>query len=153
VAKIRTHPDVDNFTSVHWLSTQEPVYVCDGVLAGGKPCGSRSDDLGDPYSPPRKDPGMPDGMYPGYCVNGCEAGYHELAPIKVIVNVGKSGDGTLLTVELPHGVSLTVWGNGHAAIFTDPDDELGENPDLRIEGGKILQGGWDELPARQAQHQ
>jgi hypothetical protein len=127
------------------------VYVCDGVLSGGVPCGSRSDDIGDPYSPPREDPEMPDGMYPGYCVNGCDAGYHMLEPAKVIVETGVGN--SLLNLILPDGVSITVWGNGHAAVFTDPDDELGENPDLRIEGGKILPGGYDDLPARQAQHQ
>lgn len=72
-------------------------------------------------------------------------------PRKVIIEVG--ADRTLLNVILPDGVSFTVWGNGDAAVFTDPDDELGENPDVRIEGGRVLSGGYDTDPEKAAQHQ
>lgn len=168
MAKIKSDPRNDSYTAVHWLQPANPVWVCLGTVAGVKcgesvkfghvheqrcyaqvPCGARSDDDADPVMPP--DYSNPDAIFTGYCANGCEAGFQRLATTKVIVEVG--ADRTLLNLILPSGVTFTVWGNGDAAIFTDPDDELGEHPDIRIEGGKVLPGGYDISTRKAVQHQ
>lgn len=146
MAKIKSNPGTDSYTAVHWLRPADKVYRCLGKLAGGVPCGSRSDDDADAFLVHTID-----GETDYNCVNGCTAGYETLGPAKVIVEVG--ADASLLNLILPGDVCITVWGNGDAAVFTDPDDELGENPDLRIERGKILPGGYDNSLAKAIQHQ
>jgi hypothetical protein len=60
--------------------------------------------------------------------------------LKVIVELGVAHN--ILNLIMPNGASVTAYGDGTLAVFTDPDDENGEAPALIVRPDRSTAAGW-----------